>query len=220
MPIETQCTTCGKTLRVGDEHAGSQARCPACSSVFVVPGGAVQAEVAATATPIERWTMKTPEGQVYGPVDKAELDRWLTEGRIAADCELRCGDAAPWRPADEYYSVLKPRLRTPLANPFTDLQAAAPVAEAVAPRPYLVPHRGGMILAFGIIAWVFTCPIFSVVAWMLGASDLREMREGRMEPSGMGLTQAGHILGVIYSVLWLALVVIALFILVLVMALA
>ena len=110
-----------------------------------------------------------------------------------------------------------------MTNPFTDLQAAAPVAEAVAPaapRPYLVPHRGAMILALGIIAWVFTCPIFSIVAWMLGAADLREMREGRMEPSGMGLTQAGHILGLIYSLLWLALLVIGLFIFVLVMALA
>ncbi len=218
MPIETKCTTCGKTLRVGDEHVGSQARCPACSTVFVVPGGAVQAAAEPAVVPVERWTMKTPEGQIYGPIAKSELDRWLLEGRIAADCQLRCGDDAPWRPADECYSVLKTRARSPLTNPFTDLQ----VAEAVAPaanRTYLVPHRGGMILALGIIAWVFTCPIFSIVAWMLGTSDLREMREGRMEPSGMGLTRAGHILGLIYSLLWLALVVIGLFIFVLTLAL-
>ena len=218
MPIETKCTTCGKTLRVGDEHAGSQARCPACSTVFVVPGGAALAAAEPAVVPVERWSMKTPEGQIYGPIAKPELDRWLSEGRIAADCELRCGDDAPWRPADACYSVLKTRARSPLTNPFTDIQVAEVVAPA-ANRLYLVPHRGGMILALGIIAWVFTCPIFSIVAWMLGASDLREMREGRMESSGMGLTQAGHILGLIYSLLWLALVVIGLFIFVLRLAL-
>ena len=160
MPIETKCTTCGKTLRVGDEHAGSQARCPACSTVFVVPGGAAQA-AASAAVPVERWTMKTPEGQLYGPIAKSELDRWLSEGRIAADCQLRCGDDAPWRPADECYSVLKPRERSPLTNPFTDIQAAEAVAPA-ANRPYLVPHRGGMILTFGIIAWVFTLSLIHI----------------------------------------------------------
>jgi hypothetical protein len=41
------------------------------------------------------------------------------------------------------------------------------------------------------------------------------MREGRMDSSGQGLTQAGQIMGVIYTLLWLAIVVIAMFILLL-----
>lgn len=80
---------------------------------------------------------------------------------------------------------------------------------------YSVPHRGGIILALGILCWVFSCPVFSVMAWVMGASDLREMRAGRMDASGMGLTQAGHILGVVYSLLWIIVLVVAIFIFIL-----
>jgi hypothetical protein len=41
------------------------------------------------------------------------------------------------------------------------------------------------------------------MAWVMGSSDLREMRSGRMDPSGMGLTQAGQILGMIYAIFWI-----------------
>ncbi len=37
MAIDSTCTGCGKTLRVPDEFAGKQARCPVCQSVYSVP---------------------------------------------------------------------------------------------------------------------------------------------------------------------------------------
>jgi uncharacterized RDD family membrane protein YckC len=37
MPIEFRCTQCGKLLRVGDETAGRQAKCPACAAVVSIP---------------------------------------------------------------------------------------------------------------------------------------------------------------------------------------
>jgi hypothetical protein len=46
-----------------------------------------------------------------------------------------------------------------------------------------------------------TCPIFSLMAWVMGSHDLAEMRAGRMDRSGEGLTQAGQVLGMILSVL-------------------
>jgi hypothetical protein len=36
MPITFNCT-CGKTLRVPDEHAGRRAKCPACNAVLPIP---------------------------------------------------------------------------------------------------------------------------------------------------------------------------------------
>jgi hypothetical protein len=36
MPIDSICTGCGKTLRVGDEFVGRNARCPVCLTVYVV----------------------------------------------------------------------------------------------------------------------------------------------------------------------------------------
>ncbi len=62
------------------------------------------------------------------------------------------------------------------------------------------PHRGVMILVFGILGFV-CCFIFGIVAWVMGSSDLREMAAGRMDPSGRGLTQAGKICGIISTAL-------------------
>lgn len=41
MAIQFPCKSCGQTLSVADEHAGKQARCPSCTTVQPVPGGAV-----------------------------------------------------------------------------------------------------------------------------------------------------------------------------------
>jgi len=220
MAIETKCPGCQRLLRVPDEHAGKQARCPACNTIYVVPGGETASLETAASDADDSWYMKTPEGQVYGPVAKTELDCWLAEGRISAECTLRTGADGDWRPADDYYGALSPRPQVP-----TPTSTAAPSPTRVAPggQPgrtdlsdradaYSVPHRGGIILALGILGWVFSCPIFSVMAWIMGSSDLREMRAGRMDARGMGLTQAGHILGVIYSLLWLVVLVIGIFV--------
>ncbi len=64
------------------------------------------------------------------------------------------------------------------------------------------PHRGAMVLVFGILGLV-CCFILGIVAWVMGSGDLREMDAGRMDPSGRGLTQAGKICGIISVVLWL-----------------
>jgi len=59
------------------------------------------------------------------------------------------------------------------------------------------PHRGAMILVFGILSWII-CFIFGIFAWVMGSTDLAEMDAGRMDPSGRGLTQAGKLLGMIH----------------------
>ena len=66
-------------------------------------------------------------------------------------------------------------------------------------------HRGGVILALGIIGLVL-CVICGIIAWVMGNNDLREMNAGRMDPSGRGLTKAGKICGmisVLLMLLWL-----------------
>src|SRR5262249_48070742 len=67
-------------------------------------------------------------------------------------------------------------------------------------REYLEPHRGVLVLIFGILSWLF-CVIFGILAWVWGSEDLRKMDDGRMDPAGRGLTQAGRILGIVHCVL-------------------
>jgi len=64
----------------------------------------------------------------------------------------------------------------------------------------LKPHRGGMILAFGIVG-LLCCIIFAILAWVMGGADLKEMAAGRMDRAGEGMTKAGWILGIVGTVL-------------------
>ncbi len=60
----------------------------------------------------------------------------------------------------------------------------------------LRPHRGVIILVLGILGIVL-CFICGIIAWVMGNGDIREMQAGRMDPSGLGLTKAGKICGIV-----------------------
>jgi len=92
-------------------------------------------------------------------------------------------------------------------NPFADLPEPSPSPYqspsgpvGVAPTRYYKPHRGGLVLTFGILGFV-CCGFLGIAAWIMGSADLKEIRAGRMDPSGQGLTQAGMILGIITTIL-------------------
>ena len=70
---------------------------------------------------------------------------------------------------------------------------------------YTEAHRGGLILVLGIISVVVCncCFVPGILAWVFGAVDLKKMKAGRMDPSGESLTQAGMILGIIGTVIYI-----------------
>ncbi len=79
------------------------------------------------------------------------------------------------------------------------------------------PHRGTMILVFGILSFV-CCLLFGIAAWIMGQKDLQKMDAGQMDPSGRGLTNAGRILGIVGVVVQF--VVVVLYVLLFVLAAA
>jgi hypothetical protein len=76
----------------------------------------------------------------------------------------------------------------------------APIEPQYSTQQTLRPHRGGLILALGILGLV-CCFICGIVAWVMGSNDLKEMAAGRMDSAGQGLTQAGKICGMISVIL-------------------
>jgi hypothetical protein len=73
------------------------------------------------------------------------------------------------------------------------------------------PHRGTLVLTIGAVGLIASgihvlsvlgVPL-SVAAWLMGASDLQRMRSHQLDPSGVGLTQAGRICGIIGTCLGL-----------------
>jgi hypothetical protein len=81
-------------------------------------------------------------------------------------------------------------------------------------RSHLQPHRGTLILVFGLIGliggFLFLFPaVLAVVAWVMGNSDLKAMKDGQMDREGEGNTYAGYIMGIIGSAIggtWIAII--------------
>ncbi len=61
------------------------------------------------------------------------------------------------------------------------------------------PERGAIVLTMGIASLLLPLLGFplGLAAWIMGAKDLRKMREGQMDPRGQGTTQAGQICGIV-----------------------
>lgn len=235
MPIDTLCPGCQAKLRIGDEFAGQDARCPRCDTLYNVPASTVEqvailpsadevpsppidhspASVAPLAEPPlapalppadgTHWFLRTPEGPIYGPTTAGDFERWVVEGRVTPDCFISPGDNI-WHPATELY----PSLAAP--------RPKAAIRPLTLERLQKQPHRGALILLLGIMGIVTTCPIPSIMAWVMGSHDLGEMHMGRMDDSGQGMTNTGRLLGMIFSMIYIVGAVIAMFVLVMVAA--
>lgn len=62
------------------------------------------------------------------------------------------------------------------------------------------PHRGTLILIFGILS-IVVCSFLGIPAWIMGNNDLKEMDSGLMDPAGRDNTNAGRICGMIGTIL-------------------
>ena len=63
------------------------------------------------------------------------------------------------------------------------------------------PHRGTLILVFGILGLVTGCVPLGIVAWVMGNGDLKQIDAGAMDPTGRSTTNAGRICGMIATIL-------------------
>jgi len=109
MPIEISCTSCNKRLRVPDHAAGKRVKCPQCQTILSVPagGGSSVAAGGSSVVGVPKYHLKTEDGQTFGPVPKKELDQWMNEGRITADCQLLREGADQWQWATDLYPQLE-----------------------------------------------------------------------------------------------------------------
>lgn len=212
MAIETICEGCSHKLRVDDQYAGRQARCPRCRMVYTVPvppgaessasenPGALEPTSAGAGS--DQWLVRTEEGALYGPTTTAELNRWVEEGRVTPTTQLKREPAGEWQSASAIFPSLQ---KQEPVNPFAGeaSQPENPYAPTAEPsRAAFVAHRGGLVLTLGLVG-VICCQLISPAAWVMGQADLRRMDSGEMDPAGRGSTQAGMVLGIVGSVLLL-----------------
>ena len=126
MPIEFNCPQCQCLLKVADQNAGKRARCPQCSSINRIPAQSANSAAPATqqqtpqapapSTPPTAAAASNPQsgqfyidsvaGQTYGPVSQTELNNWVNQGRVSANCKIRAVGQSAGQPASTYFPSL------------------------------------------------------------------------------------------------------------------
>jgi len=134
MAIVFHCSGCNHVLRVPEDVAGKRIKCPQCHEVLRIPDASDEHVGAASPAPQPQaegaeplLQLKTPDGNVYGPVVRSEMDRWLAEGRITAPCELLDEAGEHWRWASEVYPQLTVVATPPPPPPTGGAGQSAPV---------------------------------------------------------------------------------------------
>jgi hypothetical protein len=153
---------------------------------------------------VAKWWHCIVNGRQYGPVGEDVFRSWIAARRVGPDDYVWTDGMQQWQPAGQVPGLFF----TPPPEPGQPLAPPLPVGVAGPVKP----HRGGAVLALGIIGLVLFCCCFipGVIAWVMGSHDLAEMAAGRMDRSGQAATRAGKILGIVGVVLFCVVVLLAL----------
>jgi predicted Zn finger-like uncharacterized protein len=180
MPAElVSCPECRKKLRVPEDLIGQEVKCPTCGHTFTAD--------------LERVAPKPP-----APDDVPARTSPVTR-RGGDEDQPRRASRRSREDEDD-----RPRRRRPRYDDEEDDYDDRPRRS----RRYAQAHRGPLILVLGILALVlgfsFVLPavVMGPIAWIMGNGDMREMRAGRMDPEGLGMTNAGRICGMIATILF------------------
>jgi hypothetical protein len=167
MAVQTSCPACRQPLRLPNYVPGQQIKCPTCQSTFV-PFASVQ-------QPANSLTLTTPAASPppYQTVSPAAGDKFTEKN-----------------PND-----LQPIIRPPPAKT-ADFEDEF----VFRPRPKIAPHRSTLVFVLGIVSvglLVFFGLGFAtgIPAWIIGTADVKKMRAGVMDRSGLAMTNVGRHVG-------------------------
>jgi hypothetical protein len=193
MPTIIECPSCNRKLRLPDELAGKAVRCPTCGQTFSGESPAPPPRSPADLLPSSAPTAALPQQPPPIPQQAPPLP----PGPPPAGTPLR---TCPYcREAIAEHAQFCPHCGESLNRP-GDPQAAWERGQVGFRRDW-EPHRGPLILTFGILGITIFAPL-GIVAWVLGHQDLARMKRGEMDPSGESTTMAGMVCGIIGTVLW------------------
>jgi hypothetical protein len=211
MAAIVDCPLCFRKLRILDAHEGEPVKCPTCGGTFVAP----------TAAPVPPVRVAAPEPIVTETLAPLEIGLRQPVPPVPRLKPRLVGEekVPPSRPTPGKTETSKLPLRLcPACGHQLErdagrcMQCGEPIGEDEdRPWPYrdCEPHRGGMVLALGIISIVLvtTCVLsiiglpMGIAAWSMAQADLRKMRAGRMDPDGMRTTESGRTCAIIGTVL-------------------
>jgi len=186
--VEFQCQNCSTTLRVDRQYLGRQARCPNCKTINQVADQKSSDDASSSVIGQEVPDQQVQTETVEGETDPLSFDR---PSQNTASEKTPAGEAG-----NQGFR----------SNPYTSPRSRSTAWHGNN------PHRGGLILTLGILA--ATCNFLlipGIMAWVMGASDLKKMKAGYMDSDGQGITTAGMVLGIIFTLLILVPIALYLF---------
>lgn len=130
---------------------------------------------------MQKFYFKSNDGEEYGPISASDVREWQNQGRMNNESLVRYSNSRDWKPLSDFSELNSP--------------APAPAPTQQGGQDFQ-PHRGSMILTFGIIG-VACCFPFGIAAWVMGHSDIKSIDSGVMDPSGRSMTNGGKICGII-----------------------
>jgi predicted Zn finger-like uncharacterized protein len=194
MPTVITCPSCSRSLRVPDELQGRQVRCPSCSTEFTA-GAAAAAPSSGPGLPRLSIDEQPPSAPSPPPgrrlVGAVEMP---VSGQPDAPPPPPPPPGPPPPRRDERGWDRRP-------PPYDD-RAEWERRRSGGGRRYQEPHRSGTILGLGITGLVLCVlpPVglaLSIIAWVMGQSDMAKMDRGEMDHSGQEATRGGWICGII-----------------------
>lgn len=193
MPIEFRCPQCQKLLRVGDDAAGKQAKCPSCAALVSVPSPA--APTAAAPPPVDEYGLEPP------PPPPPSGSPFASGGANPFGAPAM-PQQRPAMASDNPYAAPLSNAQNPYASPLTGgaIQPSQISVNGVFETMWPVFKANmGMLIAVFFVEWLIT-QVFNYG----GAFTFIGMQAGGVDPMFVGILQIVH--GIANSVItiWLA----------------
>jgi hypothetical protein len=174
MTTVVACPSCQRNVQVPHEMLEQLVACPECGQTF---------------TPTQ------PGSFTSAPSDRSDVPEWDKPPQPSGEADEEFASPLEDEPDDAERPKRK-RAKSKSSSTYDDLM------KRQLKRAKANPHRGVLILVFGIVAIVFACApfvglTFGILAWNWGTNDLNEMESGRMDPDGRTLSNVGRILGLV-----------------------
>jgi len=213
MSVEIACPSCAARLNLPESLLGTQVRCASCQTAFPAPGlmdgpaNPIKLELdsepaAGPAIPIPPVPLPAeprevppseaaPRPKHAEPSDQRECPSC---GAIVRQDMRRCYRCGERLPRLDWPETERDRLQRDPSRRDSE------------------PHRGGLVLALGILGLVFFAfcgpvgMVLSLCAWVTGRADLARIRAGTMDREGETNSHIGMVCGIVgvpLNALWL-----------------
>jgi predicted Zn finger-like uncharacterized protein len=191
MPDIIACPACGGKLRVSEELHGQKVRCPMCNHIFDSSSES-----------------KPPAAPLRAPQDlllDLTLDERSSPPSTASSGAPGLLGAVELTSSSEQLPTSAESPPPPPRRAGKRLDQDMPNLRRMGLRRDAEPDHGAVVLSLGIVSlaliliWCATPlgAILGLVAWIMGQTDLRKMKNGQMDDQNRGMTQAGWICGIL-----------------------